>query len=189
MFVLGIDPGLSRCGYGVVEQIAGSGAQRARTEAVALGVIRTDPQEPLAARLATQMGELQALVAEFQPSVVAVERVFFQVNARTAMGVAQVAGLAMAVAAAAGAQVVEYTPTQVKQAVAGWGGADKDQMKRMVGELLALEGPPEPADAADAAAVALCHLSQASWQHMTPRVRARTLLPAGSASLSPSAAP
>ncbi|MXX43386.1 MAG: crossover junction endodeoxyribonuclease RuvC [Acidimicrobiales bacterium] len=181
MFVLGIDPGLSRCGYGVVEQIADSGAQRARTEAVALGVIRTDADEPHAARLATQMHELQALISEFQPSVVAVERVFFQANARTAMGVAQVAGLAMAVAAAGGLEVVEYTPTQVKQAVAGWGGADKDQMKRMVGELLALPGPPEPADAADAAAVALCHLSQASWRGAATHARARVLLPASGA--------
>ncbi len=163
MFVLGVDPGLSRCGYGVVEQIPGSGTRRTRTEAVALGVIRTDPEAPHAARLATQMHEMQALIAEFRPSVVAVERVFFQVNARTAIGVAQVAGLAMAAADAAGLEVAEYTPTQVKQAVAGWGGADKDQMQRMVGELLALPGPPEPADAADAAAVALCHLSQAPW--------------------------
>ena len=164
MFVLGIDPGLSRCGYGVIEQIRGSGAQRTRNEAVALGVVRTDPADPQAVRLATHMAELQNLLGEFQPSVVAVERVFFQVNVRTAIGVAQVAGLAMALAAAAGIEVVEYTPTQVKQAIAGWGGADKDQMKRMVAELLALPGPPEPADAADAAAVALCHLSQASWQ-------------------------
>lgn len=148
----------------MIEQIRGSGAQRTRNEAVALGVVRTDPAEPQAVRLATHMAELQNLLGEFQPSVVAVERVFFQVNVRTAIGVAQVAGLAMALAAAAGIEVVEYTPTQVKQAIAGWGGADKDQMKRMVGELLALSGPPEPADAADAAAVALCHLSQASWQ-------------------------
>ncbi len=148
----------------MIEQIRGSGAQRTRNEAVALGVVRTDPAEPQAVRLATHMAELQNLLGEFQPSVVAVERVFFQVNVRTAIGVAQVAGLAMALAAAAGIEVVEYTPTQVKQAIAGWGGADKDQMKRMVAELLALPGPPEPADAADAAAVALCHLSQASWQ-------------------------
>ena len=180
---------MSRCGYGVVEQIPGSGTQRARTEAVALGVIRTDPEEPHAARLAAQMGELQALIAEFQPSVVAVERVFFQVNVRTAIGVAQVAGLAMAVAAAAGLDAVEYTPTQVKQAVAGWGGADKDQMKRMVAELLALPGPPEPADAADAAAVALCHLSQARWGSAAPHTRARVLLPAAGAAASPPVAP
>ena len=178
MFVLGIDPGLSRCGYGVVEQIPGSGSQRTRNEAVALGVIRTDPAEPHAVRLATQMRELRALIEEFGPSVVAVERVFFQVNVRTAIGVAQVAGLTMAIASAAGAEVVEYTPTQIKQAVAGWGGADKDQMQRMVGELLALPGTPEPADAADAAAVALCHLSQAPWNRAATHGRARVLLPA-----------
>ncbi len=189
MFVLGIDPGLSRCGYGVLEQISGSGTQRTRAEAVALGVIRTDPAESQAARLATQMGELQALISEFQPSVMAVERVFFQVNARTAIGVAQVAGLAMAVAAAAGLEVVEYTPTQVKQAVAGWGGADKDQMKRMVAELLALPGSPEPADAADAAAVALCHLSQAPWHSASTGARARVLLPASGAAAAPPGAP
>ena len=181
MFVLGIDPGLSRCGYGVIEQIRSPGTQGTRTEAVALGVIRTDPAEAQAHRLAAQMRELQILLAEFGPSVVAVERVFFQVNARTAIGVAQVAGLAMAVGAAAGAEVAEYTPTQVKQAVCGWGGADKDQMKRMVGQLLALPGPPEPADAADAAAVALCHLSQAPWQRASPSARARVLRPTRSA--------
>ncbi len=178
MFVLGIDPGLSRCGYGVVEQIPGSGAERTRSEAVALGVIRTDSEQPQAVRLATQMRELQNLISEFGPAVVAVERVFFQVNVRTAIGVAQVAGLAMALASAAGAEVVEYTPTQVKQAVAGWGGADKDQMQRMVAELLGLPGPPTPADAADAAAVALCHLSQAPWLTAAPPARARVLLPA-----------
>lgn len=164
MFVLGIDPGLSRCGYGVVEQIRGARSRRARCEAVALGVIRTDPAEPTPARLATQLRELRSLMDEFRPAVVAVERVFFQVNVRTAIGVAQVAGLALALGAAAGAEVVEYTPNQVKQSIAGWGGADKAQMQRMVGELLGLGSPPQPADAADAAAVALCHLSLEPWR-------------------------
>lgn len=178
MFVLGIDPGLSRCGYGVVEQIRGAGARRTRSEAVALGVIRTDPAEPTPERLATQMRELQSLIDEFEPAVVAVERVFFQVNVRTAIGVAQVAGLSMAIGAAAGAEVVEYTPNQVKQAIAGWGGADKAQMQRMVGELLGLPGPPQPADAADAAAVALCHLSLAPWQRATSQGWSRGGAPA-----------
>ncbi|WP_419945230.1 crossover junction endodeoxyribonuclease RuvC [Candidatus Poriferisodalis sp.] len=187
MFVLGIDPGLSRCGYGVVEQR--SGTQRARIEAVALGVIRTDPAEPIADRLATQMRELQALVDEFSPAVVAVERVFFQVNARTAMGVAQVAGLAMAVASAAGTEVVEYTPSQVKQSIAGWGGADKEQMQRMVGELLGLPGHPQPADAADAAAVALCHLSLAPWHRAASRAESRAVVPATVGAAGSSATP
>ncbi len=186
MFVLGIDPGLSRCGYGVVEQIPAAKSRPSRNEAVALGVIRTDHTDAHATRLAVQMRELESLIGEFQPSVVAVERVFFQVNARTAIGVAQVAGLAMALAAASGAEAVEYTPTQVKQAVAGWGGADKDQMKRMVGQLLALPGPPEPADAADAVAVALCHLSQAPWRSAEINATPRVLAPVPSADTSPS---
>ena len=155
MFVLGIDPGLSRCGYGVVEQVG------RRAEAVAIGVIKTPPTDPLARRLARLQGELRGLVAEYRPDVVAIERVFFQVNVQTAMGVAQASGLAMAEAATFGAEVVEYTPNQVKEAVGGWGGAPKDQMQRMVQTLLDLPSLPSPADAADAAAVALCHLAHA----------------------------
>ncbi len=169
MFVLGIDPGLSRCGYGVVEQISASGTQRARIEAVAIGVVRTDPHESTPVRLAAQMREMQSLIDEFQPAVVAVERVFFQVNVRTAIGVAQVAGLTMALAAEAGAEVVEYTPTEIKRAIAGWGGADKSQMQRMVCKLLRLKELPRPADAADAVAVALCHLSQSGWHRAVER--------------------
>ena len=126
MFVLGIDPGLSRCGYGVVEQ---SGRQ---AQAVAIGVIRTPAKAPTAERLAWIHEEFVKLVEEHKPDVVAIERVFFQVNARTAMGVAQVSGLAMAIGHSAGAEVVDYTPNQVKEAVAGWGGANKEQMQRMV---------------------------------------------------------
>ena len=173
MFVLGIDPGLSRCGYGVVEQVRTTGPVASTTEAVALGVIRTPPDQPVPERLAAHQREIQALIAEFEPSVVAVERVFFQLNARTAIGVAQVAGLAMAAAAAAGVEVVEYTPTQIKRAVAGWGGADKDQMQRMVQQLLRLPELPRPADAADAAAVALCHLAQAPLHELAARGGAR----------------
>lgn len=155
MFVLGIDPGLSRCGYGVVEQVG------RRAEAVAIGVIKTPPTDPLPRRLARLQRELRGLVAEHRPDVVAIERVFFQVNVQTAMGVAQASGLAMAEGAAFGAEVVEYTPNQVKEAVGGWGGAPKDQMQRMVQTLLDLPSLPSPADAADAAAVALCHLAHA----------------------------
>lgn len=158
MFVLGIDPGLSRCGYACVSS-GGGGARGARARAI--GVIRTDPQAPLPARLADLQAELRALIAETGPAVVAVERVFFQANVRTAMAVGQASGLAMAEAHAAGAEVVEYTPTQVKQAVAGDGRADKDQVGRMVQTLLGLAVVPSPADAADAAALALCHLAHA----------------------------
>ncbi len=154
MFVLGIDPGLSRCGYACVEA-----AGPARSRARAIGVIRTDAHQPLPARLAELHHELVELLAETRPAVVAVEQVFFQVNVRTAMAVGQASGLAMAAAHAAGAEVVQYTPTQVKQAVAGDGRADKDQVGRMVAALLGLARVPRPADAADAAALALCHLA------------------------------
>jgi len=110
-------------------------------------------------RLGLLQADLAGLMREFPPAVVAVERLFFQVNTRTAVGVAQASGLAMAAGARAGAAVVEYTPNQVKEAVAGWGAASKPQMQRMVQSLLRLDAPPRPADAADAAAVALCHLA------------------------------
>lgn len=158
MFVLGIDPGLSRCGYGCVE------AHLSGPRAVALGVVRTLPSSPLPARLADLQRELRALIAEFEPQVVAVERVFFQSNVRTAMSVGQASGLAMAEASAAGCDVVQYSPNEVKSAVAGDGRAGKAEMQRMVQLLLGLATLPRPPDAADAAALALCHLAQAPLQ-------------------------
>lgn len=155
MFVLGIDPGLSRCGYGVVER-AGR-VQRA----VAAGVLRTDSGLAVPERLAVLQGDLRRLLADHRPSVVAVERVLFQVNARTAISVAQAAGIAMAEAVNAGCEVVEYSPNEVKQAVAGFGGADKAQVERMVQTLLGIPRPLRPVDAADAVALALCHLAHA----------------------------
>jgi crossover junction endodeoxyribonuclease RuvC len=155
MFVVGIDPGLSRCGYGVVER------RGRRPRAVAAGVLRTDAALGVARRLAALQADLRGLLAEHRPAVVAVERVLFQVNARTAIPVAQAAGIAMAEGVAAGAEVVEYSPNQVKQAVAGYGGAEKDQVGRMVQTLLGIAAPLRPADAADAVALALCHLAHA----------------------------
>jgi crossover junction endodeoxyribonuclease RuvC len=156
VFVLGIDPGLSRCGYACLE--AGPAASALP---VALGVLHTPAVWPLPQRLAELQAELAALMAELAPQVVAVEQVFFQVNVRTAMSVAQASGLALAEAASRGCEVVQYTPNQVKEAVAGWGGAGKAQVQRMVQARLGLATPPQPADAADAAALALCHLAQA----------------------------
>ncbi|MGD9703602.1 MAG: crossover junction endodeoxyribonuclease RuvC [Acidimicrobiia bacterium] len=154
--VLGIDPGLTRCGYAAIESTsAGSG------RALSLGVVRTPPSDPLPQRLAALRGELAALVAEFRPAVVVVEHVFFQVNVRTAMSVGQASGLALAEAAASGCEVVQYTPNQVKETIAGWGGADKLQVQRMVQARLGLSVAPRPADAADAAALALCYLAMA----------------------------
>ena len=154
--VLGIDPGLTRCGYAVLE----SSSSRAITT-LALGVLRTPPSAPLPQRLAELRGELALLIAEYRPHAVAVEQVFFQVNVRTAMSVGQASGLALAEAAAAGCDVVQYTPNQVKNAVAGWGGADKAQVQKMVQARLGLASLPEPPDAADAAALALCHMAMA----------------------------
>ncbi len=155
VYVLGIDPGLSRCGYGLVERAP------AGLRAVAVGVLRTDPRRSTANRLAELQRDLRDLLREHRPEVVAVERVLFQVNARTAIPVAQAAGLALAESVAAGAEVVEYSPNQVKQAVAGAGAASKEQMERMVQTLLHVDQPLRPVDAADAVAVALCHLAHA----------------------------
>ena len=154
--VLGIYPGLTRCGYAVLDG-RGPGA----AAAVSLGVIRTPPTDALPDRLAALRQELVDLLREFRPDVVAVERVFFQVNVRTAMSVGQASGLALCEAAAAGCEVVQYTPNEVKDAVAGYGGAGKEQVARMVQARLKLSQPPKPADAAYAAALALCHLATA----------------------------
>jgi crossover junction endodeoxyribonuclease RuvC len=164
--VLGIDPGLTRCGYAVID---GRGATTA--SAVSMGVITTPPSDPLPQRLAALRLEFTDLIAEFGPDAVAVEQVFFQVNVRTAMGVGQASGLALAEAAIAGCEVVQYTPNQVKDAVAGYGSADKAQVQKMVQVRLGLSALPRPADAADAAAVALCHLAMAP---LTRRVAAAT---------------
>lgn len=160
MFVLGIDPGLSRCGYCIVEARAG-GRGVGGPRPVALGVITTPPSEPVHLRLAELQRELRALMAEYPPTVVAVERVLFQVNVRTAMSVGQASGIAMAEAVSAGADVVQYSPNEVKLAVAGDGAADKVQVQEMVRVLLGLARRPEPPDAADAAALALCHVAMA----------------------------
>lgn len=158
MYVLGIDPGLSRCGYGLVDQ------QPSGTRVVAVGVLRTEPSAPVPTRLAELQADIRALLREHQPAVMAIERVLFQVNVRTAIPVAQAAGIAMAEAVAAGCEVVEYSPNQVKQAVAGVGGATKDQMERMVQTLLGISQPLRPVDAADAVALALCHLAHAPFR-------------------------
>lgn len=152
MFVLGIDPGLSRCGYGLVERAGG--ALRARRG----GVVSTDPDQPLPERLHVLYDELRQLMAELEPEAVVVERVLFQTNARTAMAVGQAAGVALLAAAQAGCPVALYSANEVKMAVVGYGDATKAQVQRMVGALLGLSEPPRPADVADALALAVCHL-------------------------------
>jgi crossover junction endodeoxyribonuclease RuvC len=164
--VLGIDPGLTRCGYAVVD---GRGPND--VAALSMGVIRTAPSDELPHRLAELRAELVLLIQEFKPDVVSVERVFFQVNVRTAMSVGQASGLALCEAASAGCEVAQYTPNQVKDAVAGYGSATKEQVTKMVQARLKLSAPPKPADAADAAALALCHLAMAP---MNRRIAAAT---------------
>ena len=153
--VLGIDPGVSRCGYGVVRRDGST------FRAVAYGVIRTPPRDELPTRLATLLRELDALMVEFPPMAMAVERVLFQVNTRTAMSVGQASGLALALAGRAGVPVVHYSPNEVKLAVTGDGRADKVAVQTMVTRLLSLREVPKPPDAADALALACCHLARA----------------------------
>ncbi len=169
MRVLGIDPGLSRCGYGVVE------GTRNRPAALRAGVIRTAAGEPVSRRLGLIHGQLLAVMRDCAPDAVAVERVFFDRNVSTGIGVAQAAGVALLCADLLGVPVTEYTPTEVKAAVTGDGGADKAQVGYMVRATLRLAEIPSPADAADALALALCHLQGGSTTTsgtMSPRLAA-----------------
>ncbi|MBM3660389.1 MAG: crossover junction endodeoxyribonuclease RuvC [Actinobacteria bacterium] len=150
--VLGIDPGLSRCGYGVVRR------DGHRLVPVAYGVLRTPTDLGLAERLAMLQHDLEELLDDVAPAALAVERILFQVNARTAISVGQASGLALAAAARRGIPVTHYSPNEVKLAVTGYGGAEKAQVQEMVARLCHLDAPPSPPDAADALALAICHL-------------------------------
>jgi len=149
--VLGVDPGLTRCGVAVVD-----GAPGSRVSLRYIGVVRTAADDPIEQRLVDLERELAALVADHRPDVVAVERVFSQHNVRTAMATAQAAAVALLVAARNGIDVAMHTPTEVKAAVTGSGRADKAQVTAMVTRVLSLSKAPSPADAADAAAIAIC---------------------------------
>ena len=152
--VLGVDPGLTRCGYAAIE------VGQSRVPALLkLGVVSTDVSADLPDRLATLQADFEMLMDEVRPDAVAVEQVFFQNNVRTAMGVGQASGLVLAMAARRGIHVVQYTPSQVKSAVTGSGTANKLQVQQMVQRQLKLRSLPQPPDAADAAALALCHLA------------------------------
>ena len=150
--VLGIDPGLTRCGVGVVDVTT---ARKAAL--VHYGVIRTAPEMPLEQRLLVIGQGITALIEEYRPQALALERVFAQNNLRTVMGTAQVSGVALHMAAASGLDVGLHTPSEVKAAVSGYGSADKKQVGTMVARILGLAAAPTPADAADALALAICH--------------------------------
>lgn len=154
MFVFGIDPGLTATGYGIV--CSGNPAR-----AVGAGVIRTSPELAVGERLSLLHDGLTDLIGEHRPEVVAVETVFTNRNLNTAISVGRASGVAILAAAQAGLKVSEYAPTAVKAAVTGDGSAGKEAVAAMVARLLRLEAPPSPADAADALAVALCHLRSA----------------------------
>jgi len=157
--VLGVDPGLTRCGVGVVEGTPG----RPLT-LVGVGVIRTPATMDLSRRLLAIEQGLEQWLAEHRPEAVAVERVFSQHNVSTVMGTAQASAVAMLVAARHGLPVALHTPSEVKAAISGSGRADKDQVATMVARVLRLAEPPKPADAADAAALAICHIWRGTAQ-------------------------
>ena len=165
MFVLGIDPGLTTAGYGIIEA-RGSGFR-----GVAAGVIRTDPADTVASRLLELHRDLSTLIAEFQPAQAAIEEVFVNRNLHTATAVGRASGVALLALSQAAVPVSEYSPSAVKMALCGNGRAPKDQVKRVVAMRLGLSGSPEPADAADALAVALCHAQHAPMRRAVEEAR------------------
>ncbi|MFD8057414.1 crossover junction endodeoxyribonuclease RuvC [Streptomyces cyaneofuscatus] len=160
MRVLGVDPGLTRCGVGVVEGVAG----RPLTM-IGVGVVRTPADAELGDRLVAIEQGIEQWLDEHSPGYVAVERVFAQHNVRTVMGTAQASAVAMLCAARRGIPVALHTPSEVKAAVTGSGRAEKAQVGAMVTRLLRLDAPPKPADAADALALAICHIWRAPAQN------------------------
>lgn len=167
--VLGIDPGLTRCGLGIVDVTATRAASL-----VYVGVIRTPPDMRLEERLLAISRGITETLDEFQPSAVALERVFAQHNLRTVMGTAQASGVALNAAASRGLSVGLHTPSEVKAAITGYGAADKRQVGTMVAKVLGLAEVPRPADAADALALAICH----AWKGPALIVAGGALTPA-----------
>ncbi|MBC9785670.1 crossover junction endodeoxyribonuclease RuvC [Heliobacillus mobilis] len=158
MVILGIDPGTAICGYGLIEMCGN------RLSAIAYGAIRTPAHTPLASRLLTIFNDLEAIIAEYKPELIAVEELFFSRNVTTALAVGHARGTVLLAAARAGLPVNEYKPAQVKQAVVGYGRAEKSQVQEMVRRLLALQDTPKPDDVADALAVAICCAHSLTWE-------------------------
>jgi crossover junction endodeoxyribonuclease RuvC len=159
MLILGIDPGTATTGYGLVRQTADGSL-----EEVAHGAILTPAKTPMPDRLVTLYTELKEILLLHRPDGAAVEKLFFQKNVRTAISVGQGRGVVLLALAQAGLKIGEYTPNEIKQAVTGYGSADKVQMQEMVKMLLGLAERPKPDDAADALAVAICHLHSSRYQ-------------------------
>lgn len=167
MFVLGIDPGLTRTGYGIVRKT------RRGLEAVAVGVVRTHRDQRIAERLLELHRDLSEVIAEYPIESAAIEQVFSNRNRATATGVARASGVALLALAQAGVPAVEYTPSAVKMALTGFGGADKEQVQKVVQMRLGIAVAPKPADAADALAIAVCHLQAAGLQRRLDQAAAR----------------
>ena len=161
MLVIGIDPGTATTGYGLVRDNADA------LEMVDFGVIETPAGLLLPERLLLLHDQLNQILLLHQPDSGAVEKLFFQRNVRTAMAVGQARGVVLLALAEAGLKVAEYTPLEVKQAVAGYGAAEKTQVQQMVRALLGMESVPRPDDAADALAIAICHLHSARFTSLT----------------------
>ena len=169
MRVLGVDPGLTRCGIGVVD-----GAGGRTVSCVAVDVVRTPPDLPVERRLRLVGDAVEQWIERYRPDVVAVERVFSQSNVRTVMGTAQVSGVVALLAARAGLPVAFHTPSEVKAAVTGEGRAGKEQVTAMVTRLLGLSEAPRPADAADALALAICHCWRAPMLERMAQAQVRS---------------
>ncbi|MBN9152700.1 MAG: crossover junction endodeoxyribonuclease RuvC [Microbacterium sp.] len=173
--VIGVDPGLTRCGVGVVDVAPDRSARL-----VYVGVVRSAPDARIESRLATIATGIREVLEEHSPDVLAVERVFAQNNRSTVMGTAQASGVALLLAAERGIPAATHTPTEVKAAITGYGSADKRQVQTMVARILRLDELPKPADAADALALALCHawrggaVATAATGRLTPAQRAWT---------------
>ncbi len=154
MRVLGIDPGFATTGYAVIQRAQG------RLSAVTIGAIVTPARLPTAARLSFLRAQLLQIIEENEPDVMAIERLFFNSNVRTAMAVGQASGVALEASASSGLEVHHYTPSEVKQSVVGVGNASKQQVQTMIAALLGLAEVPRPPDAADACAISICHINR-----------------------------
>jgi crossover junction endodeoxyribonuclease RuvC len=167
MRVFGVDCGTEFTGYGVVE--VDEAARTPQLRYLCAGAVRLSKKDPTAARLAQIYAELTALIQLWQPETVAIEEVFFSANAKSALKLGQVRGVALLAAANCGVEIAEYAPLKIKSSVVGYGLAAKEQVQFMVARLLELECAPEPADAADALAVAICHIHHAQTAENLPR--------------------